>query len=249
MTCRKLLATWVALGIATLSAASHAAEHPAVARDMVGVWLPDSRRSGRPPQEWPLRPEAAATRDRYRQLHGPIDPTVDDANASCIPEPMPYPVRLFAQYPFEILFTPDRMTMFFEIYGSVRRIPVGAPRGAALEALPTPMGRSRGHWEGDTLVVETAQLRREGAGRPNGDPPVSSVRRIVERWSLGKDDAGQKQLRNEISIIDPVVLTQPVSFRMVYKWSPDIEVGEYLCQQDIWDQNLQGSPSTVPWRQ
>ena len=35
---------------------------------------------------------------------------------------------------------------------------------------------------------------------------------------------------------------------MIYKWSPDIEVGEYLCQQDIWDQNLQGSPSSVPWR-
>jgi len=35
---------------------------------------------------------------------------------------------------------------------------------------------------------------------------------------------------------------------MRYKWSPDIFVGEYLCQQDIWDQNLQGSPSTVPWR-
>ena len=37
--------------------------------------------------------------------------------------------------------------------------------------------------------------------------------------------------------------------QMCYKWSPDIEVGEYLCQQDIWDQNLQGSPSSVPWRQ
>ncbi|MEO6184767.1 MAG: hypothetical protein ABIP38_00395 [Steroidobacteraceae bacterium] len=249
MNCRMLMANCVAMGLATIATATHAAEHPAVAREMAGVWLPDSRRSGRPPQEWPLRPEALAARDRYRAQHGPIDPTVDDANASCIPEPMPYPVRLFAQYPFEILFTPARMTMFFEIYGNVRRIPIGAARGASLEALPTPMGHSRGHWENDTLVVETAQLRREGAGQPRGDPPVSNARRIVERWSMGKDESGQKQLRNDISIIDPVVLTQPVSFRMVYKWSPDIEVGEYLCQQDIWDQNLQGSPSTVPWRQ
>ncbi len=246
---RALRAGWLALGLATLAAAAQAAEHPAVAREMAGVWLPDSRHSGRLPQEWPLRPEAAAARDRYRQLHGPIDPVVDDANASCIPEPMPYAIRLIAQYPFEILFTPDRMTMFFEIYGSVRRIPVGAQRGSALEVLPTPMGHSQGRWQGDTLVVETTQIRREGAGQPNGDPPVSNARRIVERWSLGKDEAGQKQLRNDITIIDPVVLLQPVSFTMRYKWSPDIEVGEYLCQQDIWDQNLQGSPSTVPWRQ
>ena len=66
---------------------------------------------------------------------------------------------------------------------------------------------------------------------------------------MGRDENGQKQLRNQITIHDPVVLTQPVTVNMLYKWSPDIEVGEYLCQQDIWDQNLQGSPSTVPWRQ
>ncbi len=65
---------------------------------------------------------------------------------------------------------------------------------------------------------------------------------------LGKNPEGRKELRNEITIHDPVVLTAPVTMRMAYKWSPDIEVGEYLCQQDIWDQNLQGSPSTVPWR-
>jgi hypothetical protein len=221
---------------------------PAVAREMAGVWLPDSRRSTRLPQEWPLRPEASAARDRYRAAHGPIDPTVDDANASCIPETLPYHVRLIAQYPFEVLFTPGRMTLFFEIYGSVRRIPIGAP-APVLEALPSAMGRSRGHWEGDTLVVETTSLRRDGAGLPQGDPPVSNARRIVERWSMGKDEQGQKQLRNQITIHDPVVLRQPVTVNMAYKWSPDIEVGEYLCQQDIWDQNLQGSPSTVPWRQ
>ena len=52
-----------------------------------------------------------------------------------------------------------------------------------------------------------------------------------------------------MTIHDPVVLTAPVKMQMFYKWSPDIEVGEYLCQQDIWDQNVQGSPSSVPWRQ
>jgi hypothetical protein len=223
------------------------AAHPAVSREMAGVWLPDSKRSDRTPAQWPLRPEAAAAREKWLAEYGPVDATVDDANASCIAEAMPWPARLIAQYPFEILFTPDRVTVFYEVFGSVRRIPIGPARNT-FDALPSAMGRSVGRWEGDTLVVETDMIRRDGAGKPSGNPPISNARRIVERWSLAKDEAGSKQLRNEITIIDRVVLTEPVKMTMRYKWSPDIAVGEYLCQQDIWDQNLQGSPSTVPWR-
>jgi len=242
------LRRWVLLaGVMLAASPLLQAAHPAVSREMAGVWLPDSKRSDRTPAQWPLRPEAAAAREKWLAEYGPVDPTIDDANASCIAEAMPWPARLIAQYPFEVLFTQDRVTVFYEVFGSVRRIPLGAARNT-FEALPTAMGRSIGRWEGDTLVVETDMIRREGAGQPSGNPPISNARRIVERWSLGKDEAGNKQLRNEITIIDRVVLTEPVKMTMRYKWSPDIAVGEYLCQQDIWDQNLQGSPSTVPWR-
>jgi hypothetical protein len=231
---------------ATLVTALTQAAHPPVSREMAGVWLPDSKRSERPPS-WPLRPEAAQAREKWLVEYGPVDTTIDDTNASCIPEAMPWPVRLIAQYPFEVLFTTDRVTVFFEVFGSLRRIPVGKA-GNAFETLPSAMGTSIGRWEGDTLVVETRNIRRTGAGKPGGDTPTSNARRIVERWSLGKDEAGNKQLRNELTIIDPVVLTAPVKYTMRYKWSPEISVGEYLCQQDIWDQNLLGSPSSVPWR-
>jgi len=224
------------------------AQHPPVARDMAGVWLPDSRNSDRLPREMPLTPEARKSADDYQRRYGPIDPTVDDANASCIPESFPYGMRLIAQYPFELLFTPDRVTVFFEVFGGVRRIELN-PRAAPPDALPTAMGRSVGHWDGDTLVVETTRVRKTGAGLFSGDPPVGLGRRFVERFSVGKDADGHKQLRDEITIHDPGVLAQPVKILMRYKWSPDIEVGEYLCQQDIWDQNVQGSPSSVPWRQ
>lgn len=222
------------------------AEHPAVAREMAGVWLPDSKRSDRPPA-WPFRPEAAEARAAWLAEYGPVDPVLDDANASCIAESMPWPVRLIAQYPFEVLFTPDRVTVFFEVFGSLRRIPVG-PAPNTFDTLPTAMGTSHARWEGDTLVVETRNIRRTGAGKPTGEAPVSNARRIIERWTMGRDEDGNKQLRNELTIIDPVVLGEPVRYTMRYKWSPDISVGEYLCQQDIWDQNLLGEPSSVPWR-
>jgi hypothetical protein len=186
-------------------------------------------------------------REKWLAEYGPVDPRIDDTNASCIAESMPWPARLIAQYPFELLFTPDRVTVFYEVFGSLRRIPIATPRNT-FDVLASAMGTSTGQWDGDTLVVETQMIRREGAGKPTGDSPMSNSRRIVERYSMGKDEAGNKQLRNEMTIIDPAVLTQPVKFTMRYKWSPDIFVGEYLCQQDIWDQNLQDSPSTVPWR-
>ena len=224
-----------------------AADHPAVAREMAGVWLPDSRSSGRLPQRWPLNAAAQQAADRYQEKYGPVDPVVDDANISCLPEPHPYSMRLIAQYPMEILFTPRQVTFFFEVYGGIRRIYFDQKRDD--DFLPSVMGHSTGHWEGDTLIVETTHIRKEGIGRFSGNPPISAARRIVEKISLGKDSQGRKQLRNEMTIEDKVVLTTPVTMVMFYKWSPDIEVGEYLCQQDIWDQNLQGSPSSVPWRQ
>ena len=110
------------------------------------------------------------------------------------------------------------------------------------------MGYSIGRWEGSTLVVETTHVRNTGPGPFAGNPPISSARRFVERITLGTDTQGRKQLRNEITIHDAAVLAAPVTIPMAYKWSPDIEVGEYLCQQDIWDQNIQGNPSSVPWR-
>jgi hypothetical protein len=199
-------------------------------------------------QEHPLNEEAQRAAEQYEAIHGPIDPTVDDITVSCIPEPLPYSMRLIAQYPFEVLFTPGRLTFFFEIYGGIRRIPFDMSRKDD-DVLPSTMGHSVARWEGDTAVIETSHIRKDGFGPMSGNPPVSSARRIIERLSMTKDDEGRKQLRNDITIEDPVVFTEPVKFTMHYKWSPDIEVGEYLCQQDIWDQNQQGSPSSVPWRQ
>jgi hypothetical protein len=66
--------------------------------------------------------------------------------------------------------------------------------------------------------------------------------------SLEQGGPQGKALSNEITVHDPVVYTQPVTVRMYYKWAPDVSVGEYLCQQDIWDQHMDGHRSEIPWR-
>jgi hypothetical protein len=35
---------------------------------------------------------------------------------------------------------------------------------------------------------------------------------------------------------------------MVYKWAEGVEVGEYVCNQDLWDAHVDGTSSKIPWR-
>ncbi len=57
-----------------------------------------------------------------------------------------------------------------------------------------------------------------------------------------------KQLIDEVTITDPLVYEKPIVIRMVYKSVPDIHVDEYICQQDLWDQHLEGRTNVLPWR-
>ena len=107
------------------------------------------------------------------------------------PSPCPRPTRLIAQYPFELLFTPDRVTVFYEVFGSLRRIPF-AIRATPFDALPSAMGTSNGHWEGDTLVVETHAHPPRRRRQANGDAPISNARRIVERYFDGQGRGRQQ---------------------------------------------------------
>ena len=122
--------------LASRTVALQAAEHPAVAREMAGVWLPDSRRSDRS-AAWPLNAEAQqAARAlpaevRTRRSHRSTTPTPPASPSRC-----PSSMRLIAQYPFEILFTPDRVTVFFEIFGSLRRIRLDADPAARSMSCP-----------------------------------------------------------------------------------------------------------------
>jgi hypothetical protein len=213
--------------------------------DFSGVWLPDGRKNaGQWPKEPPFTPAMTAARAEYAARYFPVNKEVDDENTSCIPYGMLNTMLGIAQYPFEIVTTPRQLTLFTEIFGSVRRIYLDG-RQAPPEQLPSRMGFSTGRWEGQQLVVETTHLISgdEGSARPG-----SPAQRIVERFSVVPDARYGKELVDEITVHDPRVYTQAITVTMRYKWSPDVQVGEYLCQQDIWDQNKEGHRSEIPWR-
>lgn len=224
-----------------LQAASDEASRP----DFSGVWLPNGRKNaGLWPKQPPFTSAMQEARAKFAAQHHPIDPEVDDEHTSCLPYSMTAAMMLIAQYPFEIIATRTQLTFVMETYGSVRRIYLDGRKPPA-ELLPSRMGFSTGRWEGNVLIVETTHLLPESEGNQR---PGSLMQRVVERFSLIPSAEQGKELVNDLTIHDPLVYTQPVSVRLHYKWSPDIQVGEYFCHQDIWDQNMDGNPTNIPWR-
>jgi hypothetical protein len=225
---------------AVLGSVAAAAEAPKP--DFSGVWLPISRDSGRWPAQPPLTPAAAAARQRWNQAYTPIEVPRDDEYISCMPYVLPQIVLAITQYPFEIIQTPSQLLIHAEVYGQIRRIHLGdAP---AVDRLPTHTGHSRGRWEGNQLVVETTHIMPTHEGhRYTGSPAM----RIVERLSL-QGTGESRQLIDEVTVIDPLTYAQPITVRMLYKTVPGVEVGEYICEQDLWDQHRDGNASRIPWR-
>jgi hypothetical protein len=124
----------------------------------------------------------------------------------CLPEAHPS-WMLVTHNAMEILFTPGRVTMLGESDGNrIRRIYTDG-RGHPEISDPTFHGHSIGHWEGDTLVVDTVDIVpqaplavSEAAGLPNnGDMHV------IERIHLADKDI----LHDDLEIIAPKLLTRP----------------------------------------
>jgi hypothetical protein len=98
------------------------------------------------------------------------------------------------------------------------------------------MGESRGHWEGDTLVVETTNYR-EGppminlavAGSPPGNHfPMSDQMKTTERITRLNDESWLYEITTE----DPVVLTRPFTVRYPMRDDPGYLMPEYACHED-----------------
>jgi hypothetical protein len=89
------------------------------------------------------------------------------------------------------------------------------------------MGYSVGHWEGDTLVVDTAGFNDRSWLDIEGHPHTEALR-ITERFR--RRDFGHMDL--EMTIDDPKTFTRPFSFRLDKTLAPDTDLFESICEND-----------------
>ncbi|MEO8315818.1 MAG: hypothetical protein ABI645_13620 [Pseudomonadota bacterium] len=149
---------------------------------------------------------------------------IDDDTASCLPSGMPH--LLVVPYPFEIMQTPGRVTFLYEYDSVVRRVPLDANLKVDEDAV-TFYGDSVGHWDKDTLVIETVNVRADTQLDSSG-LPHSDVLKITERWH--RKDA--TTLENRITLDDPKAYAEPFTVTKVYRSHPKWKISEYICEEN-----------------
>jgi len=149
---------------------------------------------------------------------------IDQARRFCVPEGVP---RVQASpYPFEIIQTPGQTTILHELNHAIRVVAMDKPLPSDQELLPYPYynGHSAGHWEGDTLVIETAGFNDktflDATGAPHSDA-MKTVERIRK--------VAPNQLEDIIAVHDPMMFTQDWSTRFVYTQRNDLRIQDYVC--------------------
>ena len=178
------------------------------------------RGSGEP---FSLTAPYAARLEAYRkaQASGEIQ---DTPAANCVPPGMP---GIMTQpYPIEILVTPGKVTIIAEAFSQWRQVFTDG-RDHPEDPDLTFNGHSIGHWEGDTLVVDTIGFTTDTA-LGNFGTRHSDKMRIVERFRLTSPDL----LEVQTTITDPEALTKPWSSTRAYARHPDWTLAEYVCQQN-----------------
>ena len=85
-----------------------------------------------------------------------------------------------------------------------------------------------GHWEGDTLVVDTVGINASSFIDDEGSSH-SDQEHITERYR--KIDGG-RQLELVMTVDDPVTLEHPYSYTRYYQWRPDVRPQEYVCEEN-----------------
>lgn len=197
--------------------------------DFNGVWEMTFGRGGGgargagdfgPPQQFVLTPAYAAMLKEFQ-----TNPPHDSPMANCVPPGMP---GIMGQpYPIEILYTPGMVTVIAEAFMQVRHIYTDGrvhPEDPDL----TYNGHSIGHWEGDTLVVDSVGFTKDTPLGMNMGIKHSEKMHIIERFRL-KDP---KTLEITTTIDDPEALAKPWARTISYARHADWTLAEYICQQN-----------------
>ncbi|HEY0960865.1 MAG TPA: hypothetical protein VGE69_00735 [Pseudomonadales bacterium] len=202
--------------------------------DFTGIWQLASRpmTSAQGYPDVPLTPEGRALVDAHRAL---VDPVGENPTLWCVSHGMPEMMMGGGGYPLEIIQKDDQVTMISEWASETRRVYLGDRIRPTDDMFPSRQGYSTGHWEGDTLVVETTKLQDMVDSRF----PHSSGTTIVERFRLTQDADGAKRLIADTEVRDPLWLSEPLQYRL--EWAPYSPgwIQPYECMEETWIERLE----------
>ena len=173
----------------------------------------------------PVRPETTAKQDAartYSREH-PADSWLDRSNWDrCITYHGVPPVSTGYNNTYQIVQTPTHVAIRVENIHDVRIIPIDG-RPALTDAIRQWNGDSRGHWEGDTLVVETRNFSAQTQHRFPSSPETVAVERYRRL------DA--ETIEHTFTIEDDSAYTRPWTAMRHMPRMPDYIIYEYACHE------------------
>jgi hypothetical protein len=194
------------------------------------AWLADRsvhRRTSQitdpPTGKYPARTEAAIAMGNaaaQRRKDHPADSWLDrPLTERCVSYGAPYLGSGYNSY-WQIVQSEDHVVIVQEMIHDVRVVPL-IEKPALNASIKLWHGDSRGYWDGDTLVIETANYSDKSGYGPNSSAKVN-----VERLTR----LSETELRYEITANDPGSFTGPYTREIVFDHSPD-PIYEYACHE------------------
>jgi hypothetical protein len=192
--------------------------------DLSGIWEPPGIRfslditSGL--KDVPFNPAAAEIFKQRKETNGK-----DDPEGFCLPPGVP---RItYTPYPSKIIPMPGLMLILYEAGTRAYRQIFMDGRPLPKNPDPTWFGYSVGHWEGDTLVVETSGFNDrtwlDGDGHPHSD-----AMRVTERYRRTDLD----HIEYKFLIDDPKMYTKAWGNTTILSRIPNYELVEYICNEN-----------------
>jgi len=148
----------------------------------------------------------------------------DNPDAHCLPLGL-MQLHMHPQ-PRKIIQTPGLILILYEAQGGIRQIFTdGRPLPKDVE--PWWYGYSIGHWEDDTLVVETTGFRNDVWLDIDGSPLTESGKMTerMKRLNYGT-------LQTDVTIEDPKAYTKPFTVRVTHRLLPDTDLIEFICTEN-----------------
>src|SRR5215467_8879838 len=128
----------------------------------------------------------------------------------------------------QIVQGPGYVTILQEMVHEARVIPLNG-RPHASPNVRSYMGDARGHWEGNTLVVETTNFlaNKTGIGLNGGGTPTSDTLKLTERYTR----VDPNTVNYEVTINDPKTYVQPFKVAFPLTQEPGYQNFEYACHE------------------
>ena len=190
------------------------------------AWLVIDPPDGKIP---PLTPEAqqrqqAAAEARKRSTRGPADSYTDRSLYDrCITRGFPNSgMPTIYGNSSQIVQGPGYVAITYEMIHDTRVIPITSAPHLAMN-IRSDFGDSRGHWEGDTLVVETTNFLGRSVYRNANAERLT----IVERFT----PVGPNRLKWTVTVDDPTTWTKPWTFSLPLTLNPSEPMMPYECHE------------------